>query len=97
MIDTFELVSVFSDAFESDSRSHVYSGRSPFGALLVKWNGHKRVLIQAWDTTLPIGRKKLHAALQRSETFKGHKIDAWIFIGQELRKNTYRLVDEYEQ
>jgi hypothetical protein len=95
MIETFQIVNAFSDALKSDQRAHVYSGRTPFGALLVKWSD-KRVLIQAWDTTSPIGRKKLHSAIQRNATFKGYNVDAWIFIVHNLRQNALRLLDEYD-
>ena len=94
--DPFHLVDVLSQAFARDERAYVYAGRSNRGVMLVKWNGHKRVAFLAYETPNPIGRKRVHAAIQRLKTFKGHNVDVWVFLANAFRQNAHRLIDEFD-
>ncbi|MES9903050.1 MAG: toll/interleukin-1 receptor domain-containing protein [Sedimenticola sp.] len=94
MAKTFELLNAIGEALNKEPRAYVYSNRTPFGAMLVKWDGGKRVLVQAWDSDAPIGRKRIHENVIKKHTFKGHEVNAWVFIVNNLRQNSYRLIDE---
>jgi hypothetical protein len=94
-MQAFDLISVVEKDISKEQKAFVYTGRTHYGALLVKWFGVKRVLFVGWDTQNPIGRKKLLEAVQRYRSFKGHKVDNWIFVASRFRQNTYRLIDEY--
>jgi len=96
MQDPFKTLEIVSETFESDKRAFIYTGKTPTGARLVRWNGNKRIIFLGFAGADPIGRKRLLGTIQRYSIFKGHPIDGWVFFSAAFRQNSYRIIDEHK-
>lgn len=74
-----------------DSQFWIYSNYREFGSLLIKNTGNdQRILFKPWNTKHLIGSNKVQSYLEYNDTFKGHYIDKYLFIGKNFRENAKR-------
>ena len=81
------------DFLRAQKRSHyfVYTGHRRRGALLIKdKKSSERILLKPYNTSQPIGSKRLLHFLSSQRTFKGHAVDKYIFLGRGFRDNAKR-------
>lgn len=96
MQEPFKTLEIINNSFGSDKRAFIYTGKTPTGARLVRWNSHKRIIFLGFAGTDPIGRQRLLGSIQRYSIFKGHQVDGWVFFSTAFRQNAYRIVDEHK-
>lgn len=73
----------------------LYSGHTYYGSTLIKNVGNnKRIFIKPSDSSLPIGAGKIQNTIAKTPTYKGYKIDNYIFIGRifkDISKRTAKF------
>jgi len=70
----------------------VYARHTYLGSMLLKNStNNKRLLLKPSDSTLPIGGKRIQDFIAKSPTFKGYKVDNYIFIARVYKEISYRL------
>jgi len=75
-----------------ENHVYVYAGHTYFGSTLIKnkYNG-KRIIIKPSDSTLAIGGKKIQDYISKTITYKGYKINNYIFIANSFKEVASRI------
>jgi len=90
---SYKLLKLLSEHVNGHDEKHfwVYSGYKKFGSLLLKDLGNdKRILFKPSDSELSIGRAKIKKFIDRTTSFKGHRVDRYLLIGRVFRDNSKR-------
>jgi len=76
----------------------IYSSRAYFGALLIKSSeNNKRFIFKPSDSSLPIGGKRIQDYIVKTPTFRGYKINNYIFVANSFKDIAKRIAKANKQ